>query len=67
MQFPNMKNYSRIEPITSVRFEVGIIYVEWEFISTTPSLPQISEKMLSAQHGIYSSGPSIGRNCLAIH
>ena len=42
MQFPNMKNYLEIEPITSSKFEVGIIYVKWGFISTTPSLPYIS-------------------------
>jgi len=33
-----MKDYSGIESITSSRFEIGIIYVEWRFTSTTPSL-----------------------------
>ena len=28
MQFSNMKDYSGIEPITSSRFEIGIIHVE---------------------------------------
>jgi len=38
MQFYNMKDYSGIKPIISSRFEVGIIHVEWEFISIMPSL-----------------------------
>ena len=27
IQFPNMKNYLEIEPITSSKFEVSIIYI----------------------------------------
>ena len=31
MQFPNMKDYLKIELIILSRFEVGIIYVKWGF------------------------------------
>jgi len=41
MQFPNMKDYLGIKPITSSRFEVGIIHVDRGFstmLSLSPSI-----------------------------